>query len=352
MNPVSITGMGIFTPLLNQPQDVVTWSSRGFAYPGTEISGMIVIPGIDPKDVRQMSKLTRMALYSAVAARGEQLELPSRTGLYFGITHGSTSYLKKFHDYLFDYGPDLASPLMFSAGVSNAPLSAISSLLKIQEGGMTYVGVEHTGLDVLNEAASSLSQGIYDTVLAGAAEEYSDVVEGVYQKMGCYTEIKPRYLPCSGTQRKMNGSFRISEASLFFKLENAPVKTFEPGIYYSPLEEDSEFDPDLVISSAGGFLADRYALKALKRMFSKFKTPRPLLFSKPLFGENFAPGSLVPVFMACAIFRYHINFPFYPAHPGIPHCSPSYSPQNVRKILVLSTGHNGIVKKGAVFIHE
>ncbi len=350
MNPVSISGIGILTPLLNQPEDILSLAEKGFPFPGSEISGVISIPGIDPKEIRQMSKLTRMALYSAVAARGRNAELSAETGIYFGITHGSTSYLKKFHDYLFDYGPDLASPLMFSAGVSNAPLSAISSLLKIQDGGMTYVGVEHTGLDVLNEAASSIAHGLHDTVLAGAAEEYSDVVEGVYQKMGCYSEIKPQYLPCPSTQRKMKGSFRISEASLFFKLEKSPGKTSEPDVYYSPLDDAPEFEPDLVISSAGGFLADRHALRVLKAIFSKFKNPKPLLFSKPLFGENFAPGSLIPVFMACSIFRHHIVFPFYPAHPAISKFSESYSPEKVRKILVLSTGQDGIVKKGAVFL--
>ena len=100
------------------------------------------------------------------------------------------------------------------------------------------------------------------------------------------------------------------------------------------MNEDSEFDPDLVICSAGGFLADRYALKVLKTIFLKFESPKPLLFSKPIFGENFAPGSLAPVFMACAIFRHHVVFPFYPVHPEILRVSETYSPQKIRKILI------------------
>ena len=350
MNSVSITGAGILNPFLNKSEDIKLWAEKGFPFPGPEVPEPINIPGIHPKEVRQMSRLTRMALYTAFATLGERKELSPGAGVFFGMTHGSTSYLKKFHDYLFDYGPDLASPLMFSAGVSNAPLSAISSLLKIQDGGMTYVGVEHTGLDVLNEAASSVFKGVYDIVLAGAAEEYSDVVEGVYQKMGCYTEEKPPFLPSPCSGKKINGSFRISEMSLFFKLEKSPGNPGEPCLYYSPREEVSEIQPDLVISSAGGYLADRYALKVLKNVFSKFKSPVPLLFSKPLFGENFAPGSLAPVFMACEILKNHIRFPFYPFHPGISNVTDFYSPERIRNILVVAAGRNGIVKQGMVFL--
>ena len=70
MNPVSITGLGILTPLLHQPGEVLTWADQGFPFPGSEVSGMISIPGVDPKELRQMSKLTRMSLYSALALLG------------------------------------------------------------------------------------------------------------------------------------------------------------------------------------------------------------------------------------------------------------------------------------------
>jgi hypothetical protein len=299
--------------------------------------------GIAKNDMRRMSKLTRFTLFAAQRALLSAAVQPPGTGLFVGLTHGPTSHLVEFHDYLFDYGPDKASPNSFSSGVTNAPLSSVSAFLKLTAGGTTILGYENNGLDVLNCCGRSLVDSEYGACCAGSSEEYSDVVHGAYRACGWFGEKTPAFLPWLRDSGQSSG-FGVSEGSAFVVLE--PLSRYngrKPLCRFSPVNPDHyQGGADIVISGAGAGMQDIFELALLERIGRNNKGKKPvLLFSRPLFGETFGLGAMLSCLMACDIVANNAVYPPFPTNPALKGLFDAQLHGPAQSVLVAAAGRNG-----------
>lgn len=352
---VAITGIGIITPAIYDISDIDSYCK---SVPDTlpKKVGKIPPPSeMNARELRRMAPLTKLALYATDKLFRESTINRDSCGLYIGLTHGTTSLLKEFHDYLFDYGPSMVSPNAFSNGVTNAPLGAVSKYNGLTQGGGTLVGYENCGLLTLNQAAFSIVNGIYECCCAGAAEEYSQLVEEAYKKIEWYDDNveKPEYLPYpqnnSASHRK---ALNLSEAGVFFNLtkpENVPDKSDNNYCFYCPIDDLDSFNEevDIIISGAGAGPQDEYELKALSLILPRLDLPTGILFSKPFFGETFAPGSLLSSAIAWDILINKKNFPSFPLHAQLKEGTANISEIiDIKRILVIAASRDGEVTAG------
>ena len=357
---VAITGIGVITPVIH---DISAMASYCKNAPDTLLKKVENIPPpskMNSRELRRMAPLTKLALYAT-----DRLFLDSKLsmdncGLYIGLTHGTTSLLKEFHDYLFDFGPAMVSPNAFSNGVTNAPLGAVSKYLNLTRGGGTLVGYENCGLITLNLAAFSIANGIYDTCCVGAAEEYSPLVEEAYNKIAWYdgNDKNPACLPFpQDNPTPDRRSLTLSEAAVFFTLskpENFPDKSDNTCCFYSPIDDLHTFDEevDIIISGAGAGPQDEYELEILSLTLSHQQSPTGLLFSKPFFGETFAAGSLLSSAIAWDILINKRDYPCFPLHDELKDKSSNISDFTaIRRILVVAASRDGEVSAGLFAIN-
>jgi Beta-ketoacyl synthase, N-terminal domain len=343
---IAVTGVGLIIPsgtgidALRRPMPQFSGNAR-------VVAGVPAIEGIARNDVRRMSRLTRYSIFAAHQAMTPAASPPGKTGLFVSITHGSTSLLAEFHDYLFDYGPDKASPNTFSNGVTNAPLSSVSAFLKVKEGGTTLLGYEDAGIDMLNYCAQSISDGEYDACCAGASEEFSEIVNGAYGQCGWYSVEPPPSLPFPMDRGNGKTGFGVSEGSAFLVMESldrAAASGKTPLCYYTPvnIEEDVP-DVDVVISGAGAGPQDPFELDILKRLGKSIQGKKPVLvFSKPQYGESFALGSILSTCMAIDMIANAGHYPSFALHPDVEEFfgAVMYGPA-AQKGLVVSCARNG-----------
>ncbi|MBD3242789.1 MAG: hypothetical protein GF331_19510, partial [Chitinivibrionales bacterium] len=193
--PVAIHGIGVVGPSVCAPEELAAASVSDAAI-AKETTRLPPPEGMTARDMRRLARLTRLALYAADRAAIQANLGERQSGIYVGLTHGTADYLREFHDYLFDYGPEMASPNAFSNGVTNAPLGSISLHRTLTDGGVTLVGMETGGMEALHHAAAKLHDHTHDVCIAGATEEYSPIVESVYHRVGWYRGDRPATLPC------------------------------------------------------------------------------------------------------------------------------------------------------------
>ncbi len=357
---VAITGIGAITPAINDISAMASYCKSAPDKLPKKVENIPPPPEMNSRELRRMAPLTRLALYATGRLFLDLKLSRGNCGLYIGLTHGTTSLLMEFHDYLFDFGPAMVSPNAFSNGVTNAPLGAVSKYLGLTQGGGTLVGYENCGLITLNQAAFSIANGIYDTCCAGAAEEYSPLVEEAYKKILWYddNDKNPDHLPFpqnkSAPDRK---SFTLSEAGVFFTLTkpgNVPNKSDKNYCLYSPVDDLNNFNEevDLIISGAGAGPQDEYELETLSLILSRQKLPTGILFSKPFFGETFAAGPLLSSAIAWDIL---INQKFYPSftlHDKLKNKAGNISDfTDVKRILVIAASRDGEVSAGLFTIN-
>jgi len=336
-NSVALLGIGIITPrgcgvecLRTVPEGAVPAEATDIPPP----------EGMTARDQRRQARLTRLALYAADGAAAQAGVRGRDAGVYMGLTHGTATFLKEFHDYLFDYGPEMASPNAFSNGVTNAPLGAISLQMKLTDGGATLVGIETCGLEVLNHAAGKVLDGTHGLCFAGAAEEYSTIVDDVYGRLGWYRGEETPYLPCPYEEGSRRGC-GLSEGSVVCVL--GPADSAD-GLGYTPVRDLRSLPArtDLVISGAGGGPQDTYELEALRRLAQSIGRPVPILFSKKHCGETFAVGGLLSLAIAWDILRNRAAYPAAELHPALAGpCPGAFDPAAVRSVLVLSCSREG-----------
>ena len=322
---VAITSIGIITPAIRELSDMASYCRET---PDPVIKKIDTIPpphDMSNRELRRMASLTKLALYATDKAFENFTLSKDNCGLYIGLTHGSTSLLKEFHDYLFDFGPEMVSPNAFSNGITNASLGAVSKHLNLTQGGGTLVAYENCGLLSLNQGAFSITHGIYNTCCAGATEEYSTLVEDAYKKVQWYndTSERPDYLPFpQDTSSLVKKTFTVSEASVFLILttpQNALTMPNDNYCFYQPVDDLKTFNEevDLIISGAGAGPQDDFELEALCLVLSRQKHPTPILFSKPFFGETFAVGPLISSAMAWDILINKEKYPSFPLHKDL-----------------------------------
>jgi 3-oxoacyl-(acyl-carrier-protein) synthase len=343
---VAILGIGAITPQGATLEALR--ASRAAADMPRETATIAPPTGMSVRDQRRQARLTRLALYAADRAAAQAGVQGRNAGIYMGLTHSTATFLKEFHDYLFDYGPEMASPNAFSNGVTNAPLGAVSLHHKLTQGGATLVGLETGGLDLLAHAAARVLDGTHDLCFAGATEEYSPIVESVYLRLGWYQGTLPPRLPCPWHEGLATG-VRVSDASVVCVLAPKPVGP--ACCIYTPLDDPAESPqaPDLVISCAGGGPADSHELALLDRVLRRIGKPVPVLFSKALFGETFAVGPMLSLAMAWDILHGRHTYAPHPVHESLqPMVATSCDPATVRSVLLVAASREGAIAGGLV----
>lgn len=348
---VALTGIGMISPSANT---ITGLGAHCSSIPSSVPKIVDTIPppqGMSHRDLRRLARLSCLALYASdLAAAGAQLK--GRNGrIYMGLTHGSTSLLQEFHDFLFTYGPQMASPNAFSNGVTNAPLGAVSKYLGLTCGGGTFVGYENCGMDILHHAAFALAYTSLECCFAGAAEEYSSLVEDAYKKLDWYPGTLPSHLP-SPINEQSRAGIGLSEGSVFCALCRKETIQGQPETahcFFTPVDDIHTFnqDIDIVISGAGGGPQDIYELDALSLVLSQQNKPTGVLFSKCFFGETFAVGALLSAAMAWDILVNTTAYPSFPLHGKLKQKSRSITDfSEVTSILVLSASRDGQVSAG------
>jgi len=125
--------------------------------------------------LRRIDSFTRMALlasFDAIKDSGIALKDMGRTGIIFGSAFGPLNTTFAFQDSLIDDGDKCASPLHFAASVHNSPAAQVSIQMGIDGPVQTLSAFNHTVSGVLELARSWIENGIVDTVIAGAGDEY------------------------------------------------------------------------------------------------------------------------------------------------------------------------------------
>jgi 3-oxoacyl-(acyl-carrier-protein) synthase len=343
---IALTGVGVATPRGVGMAAIGPACAAPDRLIPKQVGSLRLPADIKLQEQRRMDAISRLALYAAVQAV-DAANVRGRDGaLFVGLTHGSTSLLREFHDFLFDYGPELASPSAFSNGVTGAALGTVSKYLNLTLGGTTIVGYESCGLNLLSLVASEVDDGVYPFCVAGAIEEYSPLVEEVYRQIGWYGGKAPACLPMSPSE---GSGFGMSEAAVFFTCEGVD-RAAGRGCLFSPVDAVGDFrEPvDLIISGAGGGPQDPVELSALRSICAAQKEPVPVLFSKPFFGETFAAGSLLSIALGWDILTNGAGYPLYRCHPDLAAAAGpgAFLPGTVRNVLVVAADRTGSVSAG------
>ncbi len=342
---VGISGVGLIGPWGTDLAVLREWKSPGAG----AINLSVAVPpveGIAKNEMRRMSKLTRFSLFSAHRALTMSGRGAPGTGLFVGLTHGPTTHMVEFHDYLFDYGPDMASPNSFSNGVTNAPLSSISAAFKLTCGGTTLLGYENNGCEVLSYCARAIADSSYQACLAGSSEEYAAVVHDAYRACGWLGDTAPPHLPW---QHPGGGAgLGASEGSAFFVLE--PLSRFtekKPLCLFTPVGINQyRGGASVVISGASAGPHDGYEFEVLRRIGSVGKTKPLLLFTKPLFGETFGLGAMLSALVACDIVANEARYPSFPIHPELADSFEMRTTGPASSVLVVAAARNGQASAG------
>ncbi len=331
---VSLDGIGLILPGAHEAGRLCGAVGESIRKRVRQIDEIPLPRGANVRALRRSARLTRLALHASDKAYRGASYSGADTGLYVGLTHGTTSLLREFHDYLYDYGPDSTSPNAFSNGVTNAPMSTVSRQFGITGGGCTLVGRQNVGLEALRHAAFSLETGEHKQCLVGAAEEYSDLVEHVYR--GCGEMRMGRW------ERR---SEPMGEGAVFVRLTHAE----QSDIAYTALDNIEGIRPDLVVTDlsvaalrSGGHRALRLSLEALS-------VPIPVVLGTgAVFGELHSVSSLLSVSVARDIVMHQTRYP----PELLVHSSPVSSKlpefSQIRTVLIVSFGADGSVSYGMV----
>ncbi len=162
---------------------VVTGSARLVAtLPGTRM------PELDPRELdpvraRRLDRESRIATAMAAralatASRGPTLA-PARAGVVLGSAFGSVDGSSAFMHRLFDKGPRLASPADFPNLVPSASVGHASIYLGRCGPALAVADLAASGEAALAQALELVQAGLADQMVAGSAEEASDIVERV-----------------------------------------------------------------------------------------------------------------------------------------------------------------------------
>jgi hypothetical protein len=338
---VAVTGIGVITSQAQSFESLIKNKISIWNKENKEVGSILPPEGLNSKELRRLSKLIRMAVSAADQSLRMANTSTDRMGTGVALTHGSTSYLAEFHDLMFTYGPDSASPSAFSNGVTNAPLSTISTMFKLTAGGVTFTGLESTGIEMLSFGADSILTNEYDAFLAGAAEEYSPVVEHIYSQLGWYNGTSPQFLPCEDTS---TAGFGISEGSAFLVLETISEKSLSKAIaLYCPVSNKEEIPKaDLVLCGAGCGPQDLFEKNELLGIM---KSSDPEIgFTNSVFGSCFALSGLLSSVLACACISSRCNLlPYVNISSDL---NIQHTKQPVSSVLITGAGRDGQVAKG------
>jgi 3-oxoacyl-[acyl-carrier-protein] synthase II len=162
---------------------VVTGSARlGATLPATR---MPAIPEgeLDPARARRLDRASRVA--TALASRAlrtashASVPSPARAGIVLGSAFGSVDGSSAFMHRLFEKGPRLVSPAEFPNLVPSASVGHASIYLEQRGPALAVADLAASGEAAIAQGLELVQAGLADQIVAGAAEEASDIVERV-----------------------------------------------------------------------------------------------------------------------------------------------------------------------------
>lgn len=192
---VVITGMGVVTPLGNDPDTlwshllegrsgISAWDNLESDAHKTRFGGIIrdfeptAGGALGAKELRRMDRFCQFAVAAAHEAwkdAGFRLDVaysgdPGRIGVYIGSGIGGITTLLENHSTMLDRGPGRVSPTMVPLMITNMAAAQVSIMLGAMGPAMAPVTACSIGNTAIGEAFKLIQRGGADVVLAGGAE--------------------------------------------------------------------------------------------------------------------------------------------------------------------------------------
>jgi 3-oxoacyl-(acyl-carrier-protein) synthase len=236
-------------------------------------------------------------------------ELGERCAVVFSICSGGVNYTRRFYHEVATQGANIASPLLFTETVFNAPASHVAALLGLDGKSYTLVGDSSIGLTAIHFAIQVLATDpelAYCLVVGTEEMDWlvSDAFGSWLRASRCdQFEVYGRRTGTvfgEGAGAVMLGrehGLRIARSSAgrpFFAVSEACSAAAEV------LGKVISFgQPDLVISSANGTFADEVEC----RIFQDFCGTAPVYAYKPALGEALGASAVLQVVFASLALR-------------------------------------------------
>jgi 3-oxoacyl-[acyl-carrier-protein] synthase II len=135
---------------------------------------------LDRERARRLDRASRLGTLVAeralTAAFGAKVR-PPRTGVVFGSAFGNIDASAAFMHRLTEKGPRLVSPAEFPNLVPSSPAGHASIYLGLRGAVLAVAELSASGESAFAQAAELVAAGAADVMVAGAIEEYSDIVE-------------------------------------------------------------------------------------------------------------------------------------------------------------------------------
>jgi len=206
----AVTGIGIVSPLGVGRE--AFWENCRAARSGlkriptfdatsltSDVAG--VVEDFDPslfmpaRAYRRMSRISRMAVAASVEALQDSGVEPGkihgeRVAVVMGTAYGSSSHVEDFFVSLMKDGPRGAQPLLFPETVPNAPASHIAMFHGFTGPNTTFCQNNISAENALLFGMSLLELGRADMVLAGGAEELSEMLFACHDAVGALNPVR------------------------------------------------------------------------------------------------------------------------------------------------------------------
>ncbi len=203
-----ITGIGVATPtsigrgvpalLVHEPSGEEPRPREGVPVPEPALivaTRSTAEDALHPRALRKVSEHTRFVTVAASQcledAGIEDEGLRQDTGLALGTSFGCSSYHLEYHEALRRRGVTGASALLFTQSVFNAATGHVGQLFGLRGSNITFVGGEAVGLEAIARAAKRVELGSDRVILAGGAEQYSDLVHASLDQSGLLRDGAP-----------------------------------------------------------------------------------------------------------------------------------------------------------------
>jgi len=246
------------------------------------------------KKIRRSDKLSKMSVLAAVDAladSGIRDIAQKKLGIILTTAYGPHVTTFNFLDDILDHGDAAVSPTTFSNSVHNAAASYIAMSLNIQGPTMTITQFQFSFQSGLQLAQAWLDQGRCDYVLAGAVDQYGDVLGYVADhKLTTAKDGKIRPFTFKPTCQVPG------EGAAFFLLGNKNEGNAYCGVnaIHTNVDPDHDRSVDINIIDADGMMPDEsaYLLSLSKDIPTAAYSP---LFGSMMVGSafNVAAGALM-----------------------------------------------------------
>jgi 3-oxoacyl-[acyl-carrier-protein] synthase II len=231
------------------------------------------------KKMRRSDRLSKMAVSAVADALGnsgiEDIN-KERLGVIVASAFGAHGTTFDFLDGILDFGEAGVSPTVFSNSVHNAAASYISSVFDIHGPTLTVTQFHFSFQYALQLAQLWLNEGRCEYVLAGAVDQYGDVLHYVY-------DCKLRQAPDGKIKPfQFHPTFQVpGEGAAFFLLSKRTSKNMFCKVEHISFgkDPDENMPVDLNIIDTDGMLSDESVY------LSSLSSDIPTSSYSPIFGS-------------------------------------------------------------------